>query len=173
VFGAPGAPGSETPAHVDGYGPVPAPVAREWLADPDAKVWIRGLYARAGDHALVGMDSARRRFAGNLRRFIAIRDQRCRTPWCDAPIRHTDHAERHADGGPTSVENSQGLCEACNHAKEAPGWSTRLREDGSVETTTSTGRSYRSPVPRPPAYPVLPQLPSRIELAFRNRVLIA
>jgi hypothetical protein len=173
VFGDAGTAGRETPAHVDGYGPVPAPVAREWLADPDTKVWIRRLYAGAGGHALVAMDSARRRFAGNLRRFITIRDQRCRTPWCDAPIRHMDHAERHADGGPTTVGNSQGLCEACNHAKEAPGWRTRIREDGSVETTTPTGQRYRSPVPRAPAYPVNPQLPSRIELAFRNQVLIA
>ena len=173
VFGDADSPGRDTPAHVDGYGPVPAPVAREWLSDPDAKVWIRRLYARADDHALVGMDSMRRLFAGNLRRFIRIRDQRCRTPWCDAPIRHTDHAERHADGGPTNIQNAQGLCEACNHAKEAPDWHVRLREDGIVETTTPTGHRYRSPVPRAPAYPVRPQLPSRIELAFRNLVLIA
>ena len=173
VFGEPGAAGSDTAAHVDGYGPVPAPVAREWLSEPEAEVWIRRLYARAGDHALVGMDSARRLFAGNLRRFIRIRDQRCRTPWCDAPIRHADHAERHADGGPTSVGNAQGLCEACNRAKEAPGWRTRLRDDGLVETTTPAGHRYRSPVPRSPVYPVLPQLPSRIELAFRDLVLIA
>ncbi len=173
VFGEAGTPGRETPAYVDGYGPVPAPVAREWLANPDTNVWIRRLYAGSGDHALVAMDSARRLFAGNLRRFIRIRDQRCRTPWCDAPIRHVDHAERHADGGPTTVENSQGLCEACNHAKEAPGWRTRISDDGSVETTTPTGHRYRSPVPRAPGYPVNPQLPSRIELAFRNLVLIA
>jgi hypothetical protein len=173
LFGEAGTPGRDTPAHVDGYGPVPAPVAREWLSDPHVKVWIRRLYARAGDHALVAMDSTRRVFAGNLRRFIRIRDQRCRTPWCDAPIRHTDHAERHADGGPTNVANSQGLCEACNHAKEAPDWHARRGDDGSVVTTTPTGHRYRSPVPRAPAYPVMPQLPSRIELAFRNLVLIA
>ena len=173
VFGEPGARGRETPAHVDGYGPVPAPVAREWLADPDATVWLRRLYARAGDFALVSMDSRRRLFAGNVRRFIRIRDQRCRTPWCDAPIRQADHAERHADGGPTSVENAQGLCEACNRAKEAPDWHTRRREDGSVVTTTPTGHRYRSPVPRSPVYPVLPEPPSRIEIAFRNMVLIA
>jgi hypothetical protein len=171
LFGDEHGPGRNTPAHVDGYGPVPAPVAREWLTDPETQVWIRRLYSRAG--ALVGMDSTRRLFAGNLRRFIRIRDQRCRTPWCDAPIRHTDHAQRHADGGPTSIENSQGLCEACNHAKEAPGWDTRLRDDGSVETTTPTGHRYRSPVPHAPVNPIHPQPPSRIEIAFRNTVLIA
>ena len=132
LLGDAATPGRETPAHVDGYGPVPAPVAREWLADPETKVWIRRLYTRGGDNALVTMDSKRRAFAGKLRRFITIRDQRCRTPWCDAPIRHVDHPKRHADGGPTHIENSQGLCEACNHAKDAVGWQARASGDGLV-----------------------------------------
>jgi hypothetical protein len=49
-------------------------------------------------------------------------DGTCRTPYCDAPIRHTDHATPVAHGGPTSVLNGLGECEACNYAKEAPGW---------------------------------------------------
>ncbi len=173
LFGDAATPGRETPAHVDGYGPVPAPVAREWLSDPETKVWIRRLYARRGDRALVSMDSKRRAFAGKLRRFITIRDQRCRTPWCDAPIRHVDHPQRHADGGPTSVENSQGLCEACNHAKDAHGWHARASGDGFVQTTTPTGHRYRSPVPRSPVSPVFREPPSRVEISYRDLLLIA
>ncbi len=173
VFGDADAPGRETPAYVDGYGPVPAPVAREWLSDPDTAVWIRRFYARVGDRSLVAMDSTRRLFAGNLRRFIVVRDQRCRTPWCDAPIRHVDHPERHADGGPTSSRNSQGLCEACNHAKDAVGWRARALEDGSVETTTPTGHRYRSPKPRSPAAHVVREAPSRIDLIYRDLLLTA
>jgi hypothetical protein len=173
VFGDADAPGRETPAYVDGYGPVPAGVAREWLADPETKVWIRRLFARAGDRSLVAMDSVRRVFAGSLRRFIVVRDQRCRTPWCDSPIRHVDHPERHADGGPTSSRNSQGLCEACNHAKDAAGWRARALEDGSVETTTPTGHRYRSPKPRSPAAHVLREAPSRMEPFYRDLLLTA
>ena len=45
-----------------------------------------------------------RRFTGAMRRFILLRDQTCRTAWCDAPIRHLDHviasrAERRHDHG--------------------------------------------------------------------------
>ena len=167
------APGCDTPAHVDGYGPVPARVAREWLSDPETKAWIRRVFTRPGDHALVAMDSRRRVFAGLLRRFITIRDQRCRTPWCDAPIRHVDHPTRHADGGPTSIENSQGLCEACNHAKDAVGWQARASGDGSVQTTTPTGHGYRSPVPRSPGAPVLTEPPSRVDLFYRDLLLVA
>jgi hypothetical protein len=173
LFGDAATAGRETPAHVDGYGPIPAPVAREWLSDPETKVWIRRFYTRTGVNALVTMDSKRRAFAGKLRRFITIRDQRCRTPWCDAPIRHVDHPKRHADGGPTHIENSQGLCEACNHAKDAEGWRARTSGDGLVQTTTPTGHRYRSPMPRSPAATVIREAPSRLDLFYRDLLLTA
>jgi hypothetical protein len=124
---------------------------------------------RAG--RIVSMESTRRVFAGNLRRFIVIRDQRCRTPWCDAPIRHVDHPKRHADGGSTSIDNAQGLCEACNHAKDAFGWHARASGDGTVETTTASGRRYRSPVPRSPVTPVMREAPSPMDLFYRDLLL--
>lgn len=37
------------------------------------------------------MDSRARLFPAGLRRFIRARDDTCRTPYCDAPIRHLDH----------------------------------------------------------------------------------
>ena len=37
-----------------------------------------------------------------------------------APIRHTDHITRYADGGPTSERNGQGMCVRCNLDKEHP-----------------------------------------------------
>jgi hypothetical protein len=162
--------GSE-PAVVEGYGPVPAPLVRSWLRDTDADAWLRRLYTSPVDGSLVAMDSRCRLFRGRLRRLIVARDQVCRTPWCDAPIRHVDHPTRVADGGPTSAVNSQGLCEACNHAKEATGWQARA-SGGQVFTTTPTGHRYRS---RPPALaPPGPARPlSRVEIHFRDLVLTA
>jgi hypothetical protein len=101
--------------------------------------------------------ASRRRFTGPVRRFILLRDQTCRTPWCDAPIRHVDHVTAsHADGA-TTATNGQGLCEACNYAKAAPGWRARTVRAGpghTVRTTTPTGHSYASTAP--------PLLPSRV-----------
>lgn len=117
------------------------------------------------------MDSTRRCFTGNLRRFLILRDQTCRTPWCDAPIRHLDHVTPSTAGGPTSADNAQGLCEACNHAKEGPGWQARPGPDGLVETTTPTGHRHPS---RPPALPGLaPSLArsTRADIHFRSLVL--
>lgn len=95
------------------------------------------------------MDSKARVFPRPLADFIELRDQRCRTPWCDAPIRHADHVVAHDDGGPTSAANGQGLCESCNYAKEAFGWAARPHPGPGheVETTTPTGHTYRSRAP--------------------------
>lgn len=156
--------GTHEPAELQGYGPIPATLARRLTREAD-KAWLRRLYTRPETGALVSMDQRRRLFEGELRRFIVLRDQTCRSPWCDAPVRHVDHVTRAADGGATSADNAQGLCEECNYAKECGGWAVR-RVPGSphlVEITTPTGHRHRSRAPDPPqhsAYPV------RLEIAF-------
>lgn len=137
-------------ARLAGFGPVPAELAREIVANALGRgdeVWLRRLYASPTTGELVAMDSRARLFPAGLARFIRLRDQVCRTPWCDAPIRHVDHVRRHAAGGRTSAGNGQGLCEACNHAKEAPRWRARPGPGGTVTTTTPTGHSITT---RPP-----------------------
>jgi hypothetical protein len=100
-------------------------------SDHEAAVWVRRLFTTPDGSALVAMDSRRRTFTGGLRRFLVARDQTCRTPWCDAPIRAGDHAQPHrAAGGDTTASNGQGLCQACNRAKEAPGWRHRVTDPG-------------------------------------------
>ncbi len=141
---------SDEPAHLSDLGPIPAELARELVAGAVTsgdEVWLRRLYASPTTGELVAMDSRARRFPAGLARFIRLRDQVCRTPWCDASIRHTDHVQRHDDGGPTSGRNGQGACEACNYAKEAPRWRARPEPDGSVTTTLPTGHTYST---RPP-----------------------
>ncbi|WP_146362123.1 HNH endonuclease [Arthrobacter yangruifuii] len=140
--------GDSEPAFVPGYGPVPAQWARDLVRnrnggerqakgsgggerrersqDRNIQTFIRRLYTAPETGELVAMDARARLFPPSLRRFIAIRDQTCRMPWCGAPIRHIDHIRPHGGAGPTSIDNGQGLCEACNHAKEAPGWSAEV-----------------------------------------------
>jgi hypothetical protein len=108
------------------------------------------------------MDSHRRLFKHILRQLLIVRDNRCRTPYCGAPIRHGDHPTPIANGGKTSQTNGQGLCEACNHTKETPGWrSTPHPTSGagtSVTITTPTGHTYTStPPPLPDAPPPTPR----------------
>lgn len=145
---------SDEPAHLDGYGPVPAELAREIVCDAlsrDEQVWVRRLWTSPSTGELVSMDSRQRLFPATLGRFVRLRDRVCRTPWCDAPIRHTDHPQEHARGGSTSARNSQGLCEACNYAKQAHGWRARPAQDGTgrhvIETNLPTDHSYLSRAP--------------------------
>ncbi|MCQ1953284.1 HNH endonuclease signature motif containing protein [Arthrobacter sp. zg-Y238] len=190
--------GDSEPALVPGYGPVPAQWARDLVrrrsrrgpsrrhqssrgrtkdqamggSDKHAEHWVRRLYTAPDTGELVAMDSRARLFPKSLARFIAARDTACRMPWCGAPIRHLDHIRPHNRGGPTSASNGQGLCEACNHAKEAPGWRAEpvrrsrpeaeadtginagpgrpvntATEGHTVDTTTPTGHTYRSTAP--------------------------
>ncbi|AXG14773.1 HNH endonuclease [Intrasporangium calvum] len=176
--------GADTPAHIPGYGPVPAGWARELLtrsladdviaagspprpgappphrAHERAKVWLRRLYTHPHTGALVAMESKRRLFPPGLRRLIIARDGTCRTPWCDAPIRHVDHVRAHRTGGTTSERNGQGLCVRCNLVKEQAGWHARVTDPGhssgseqphAVTLTTPTGHRHTTAAP-----PVLP-----------------
>ncbi len=176
--------GGTAPATIRGYGAIPASLART-LATGGARrtgaqrrrsrAWLRRLFCRR-DGQLVAMDSRRRGFDDGIRELIAIRDHdTCRTPFCDAPLRHADHAVPRHDGGPTRVGNGQGLCEACNYRKEHPGWRTTVIDDGSkpwqphrVRTVLPTGHAYDSTAP-----PITPETSRverhlRIDLAFRS-----
>ena len=149
---------ADVPARLVGHGPVPAGVAR-LLASTAAKAGraaLRRLYVRPGDGRLLAMESRRRTFPSGLRQFLTIRDEVCRTPWCGAPIRHTDHVLPVAAGGPTSVTNGQGLCEQCNQVKEHPGWRARPGPGDSVVLTTPSGSVH---ITSPP--PVIPPDPVR------------
>ena len=145
-----------------GVGPVPlcADDVRDLVARAHAEglASLRRLYVDPAGQ-LVAMDSQARTFPAGLAAFLEARDRTCRTPWCDAPVRHRDHVVPHADGGATSAVNGQGLCEGCNHVKESAAWSAvvtaALARQHEVETTTASGRRYRSRAPGlpPPTSP--------------------
>ena len=168
--------GDSEPARLPGYGIVPAGWARTLLTgnhgkpnparpdgpsrpgpgptDQDLKLWLRRLYTAPGTGDLVAADSRARLFPAGMRRFIQARDDTCRTPYCDAPIRHIDHIIPWHDGGTTSLANGAGLCEACNHTKELPGWTAQTRTATTrpgtrhvLDIRTPTGHTYQSTAP--------------------------
>lgn len=156
--------GSGEPAYLQGYGTVPATWGRAVIKGseaPDhawyrAQVSLRRLYTHPQTGELLAMDSSSRSFPKNLKEFIRIRDQYCRTPYCNAPIKHFDHVVQHARGGVTSAVNGSGRCEACNQAKEQEGWEEKVIETGgrhTIEITTPTGAVYTSTAPALPGTP--------------------
>lgn len=147
--------GKNTPAVVNGYGPIPAAVARRLVdgavTDKRSRCTLRRLYRHPKSGALVAMESRSRCFPRGLAMFIGLRDQTCRTPYCDAPIRHRDHAQPHHRDGPTSADNGLGDCERCNYVKESPGWRVTAGSDETglhtAQFVTPTGARYRSTAP--------------------------
>lgn len=166
-----------TPAHLVGYGPIPASTASDLLARADEEVLLRRIYAHPESRTLVAMDSRGIVFTGNLRRLLHARDgDTCRTPWCDAPPRHGDHVTARARGGDTVLDGGQGLCEACNYVKEQPGWrheaTSAWPERHTVDITTPTGHRHRSRAPLLPVGPVQSSVraPARAPARARARV---
>ncbi|MFJ5962509.1 HNH endonuclease [Pseudarthrobacter oxydans] len=168
------------PARLAGYGIVPAHWARQTIlgqperpgpgpadsasapetdlrAGSGTDVWLRRVFTAPGTGELLAMDSKARLFPPGLRRFLQVRDDTCRTPYCDAPIRHHDHIIPWHQDGPTTSTNGQGLCEACNHTKETPGFSARPVPGPrhTVELKTPTGHTYHSTAPPPPGTPAM------------------
>lgn len=149
------------PGLVLGEGFLPAALCTDLVrrASAAAKASLRRLFASPTDRALVAMESTSRRFDGALAELLELRDQGiCRTPWCDAAVRHHDHVVPAARGGATSAANGQGLCERCNYLKESPGWSSwTSHPPGSelheVRTATEHLRFTRSTAPPLPGGP--------------------
>lgn len=142
----------QTPAWLTGYGPIPAATAKTWLANPEAELFLRRVFTRPTDHQLVGLESQSRAFPTGLRRMILLRDDTCRTPYCDASIQHLDHVRPVRDGGATSWENASGLCAWCNQIKENTGWHHSGGSDR-LNVTTPTGHHYIANTT-----PVLPEI---------------
>ena len=157
----------DEPGELVGYGPVPAGQARDLALGTDtdtrsARRRIRRLFLRPSTGNLMTMDTKARLFTANERRFIRLRDQdTCRTPWCDAPVRHIDHVTPAGHGGATHVRNGRGVCETCNYAKQAAGWRAETIFDA-VVLATPTGHRYSSHPPDPPG---------RTELRLQTRVI--
>ncbi|MCH9667835.1 MAG: HNH endonuclease [Actinomycetia bacterium] len=162
------------PAWLAEYGPIPAGWARQLtgdaVADADAKATLRRLYRHPASGQLVATESRARIFPTGLARLIRLRDQTCRTPYCEAPIRHCDHATPARDGGPTTAINGLGVCEACNYTKEAPGWTvttTDTNGDHTAQFHTPTGATYQSaapPLPGPPLRRRLTLIESKLSI---------
>jgi hypothetical protein len=85
---------------------------------PALRAVLRRLYEHPRAPELVAIESHARAFPAALARFIRMRDRTCRGPHCNAPIRHIDHIDTHAFGGPTSLENGQGACAYCNDKEQ-------------------------------------------------------
>ncbi|MCT1790084.1 HNH endonuclease [Dermabacter hominis] len=139
-------------AYIPEAGPITAKAGYDYLnelLDNDALIKYKRIFTSATTGEVLAMDSRSRLFPKALAELVRLRDRTCRGPYCDVPITTTDHIHRHAQNGPTTIENAQGLCTRCNLAKEALTVTTTTTNTTPHTTTwtTPTGRTYTSTTP--------------------------
>ncbi len=141
-------------AYIPNAGPITAQAGFDYLDelfDNDVLVKYKRIFTSATTGEILAMDSRSRLFPKALAELVRLRDRTCRGPYCNAPITHIDHIKRHAQGGPTTLSNAQGLCARCNLAKEAltvTHTNTASSDTTTITWTTPTGRTYTSTTPR-------------------------
>ena len=154
LFGAGSDAGARSPATGRCRRRSPADLIRTAVYDRQSKATLRRLYKHPASGALVAMESRARLLPARAwPRSSPLATTRCRTPYCDAPIRHIDHAD-------------PGRQRRTNHRRQRPRHLRRLQlrqrsrrlacHHGAPTKTAST--QPNSP-PRPAADTVPPHRP--------------
>jgi hypothetical protein len=125
------------PAMLAGYGPIGMDDALILAAD--APQWVRVL-----THPITGMvlTADTYRPSKKLRRFLRIRDGRCRFPICNRPPGRTDidHTFDWDYGGKTTPDNLECLCRGEHLLKHNSAWTVRQVSPGILEWTSPLGQ---------------------------------
>lgn len=127
---------SEEPATILGKGPIDLQDALHLAAA--APSLVRVITDPVTDLVLA-TDSYRP--SEKLRRYLRMRDGRCRCPSCNRSAWRSDidHTIPYSEGGPTEAGNLAHLCPGHHTVKHLPGWSVRQLEPGVLEWTTPHG----------------------------------
>ena len=165
---------SDEPGRLQGVGWLPAWLCTDLVrrASQAARATLRRLFVEPKHGSLVAMESTSRAFPAGLAELLDLRDGGlCRTPGCNAVIRHHDHVVPAHEGGATSAHNGQGLCERCNYLKETPGWASWVAtpDPGAgpheVHGVTEHLRVHRSTAPPLPGGARTDYSPAELRLA--------
>ncbi|WP_157362309.1 HNH endonuclease signature motif containing protein [Haloechinothrix halophila] len=137
----------DLPGDLEGYGPIPAEIAREMAADPTC-TWRR-LLTDPPTGQLLEMGRRRYKPPAQLGDYVRARDRRCLVPGCNRPARRcdTDHSIEWHRHGTTDAKLLACLCRRHHRLKDRPGWHFEFNGD-TLTITTPTGRTYRPRTPR-------------------------
>ncbi|MHC6594452.1 HNH endonuclease signature motif containing protein [Arthrobacter sp. C152] len=157
VFSALGV--TDEPAILDGYGPIPASMARKLLAD-GARSFYRVLVDPA-DGAPLEIGRKSYRLPEAIKRWIRMRDAKCTFPGCNnlTADNDTDHLQAWQHDGTTGVSNLGQLCPKHHRLKHNTGWTpTPASKDQPPGWTSPTGRHYPAEQhdPEPTHWPYWP-----------------
>ncbi|UUL75882.1 HNH endonuclease [Pseudarthrobacter sp. Fe7] len=147
---------TDEPAVLDGFGPIPASMARKLIADGADSFYRVIVDPRDGAPLEIGRTNYR--LTETIKRWIRMRDGKCTFPGCSnrTPDNDTDHLTAWEHGGTTNVSNLAQLCPKHHRLKHNSQWipdpATRNEPPG---WTSPTGRHYKPehPDPQPTHWP--------------------
>jgi hypothetical protein len=160
---------SEQPGRMAGYGPIPAPMARELIGQLAHSGTWRCAVTDDRPGRVHGTLLALGRSAGSLgyspsqatRDFVTTRDGTCRFTGCRQPavraaldLDHRVPWRRDGAGGATCDCNLQSLCGNHHRLKHEARFTVEPDDDGTLTWTTPTGRTHRKPPTALPHGPV-------------------
>ncbi|MGN7149574.1 DUF222 domain-containing protein, partial [Arthrobacter sp. SAFR-179] len=168
---------TDEPAVLDGFGPIPASMARKLVAD-GAESFYRVL-VDPRDGAPLEIGRQRYRLPETIKQWIRMRDGKCTFPGCSnhTPDNDTDHLTAWEDGGTTGTNNLAQLCPKHHRLKHARPWiPDPATHNGPPGWTSPTGRHYKPehPDPEPTQWPrgLLPGQRSLLEEALLKRLAL-
>ncbi|MEW9872016.1 DUF222 domain-containing protein [Arthrobacter sp. HS15c] len=136
---------TDEPADLDGYGPIPASMARKLVAD-GASSFRRVLTdPRNGAPLEIGRNSYP--IPAAMRQWLRLRDGKCSFPGCNNQSldNEADHILAWSDGGTTGITNLESLCRKHHRLKHTTGWTpTDAAKDTPPGWISPTGRHYQS-----------------------------
>ncbi|WP_083510351.1 HNH endonuclease signature motif containing protein [Pseudarthrobacter sulfonivorans] len=136
---------TDEPATLDGYGPIPASIARRLVADGASS--FRRVLTDPRDGAPLEIGRTSYRIPPAMRQWLRLRDGKCPFPGCSNQSldNEADHLLAWADGGTTGISNLGQPCPKHHRLKHTTGW--RPTEAGTDEPPgwiSPTGRRYQS-----------------------------
>ncbi|WP_188510211.1 HNH endonuclease signature motif containing protein [Conyzicola nivalis] len=131
---------AETPAHLDGYGPISPDTAR------DLAVKAPGFARILTDpvtSAILDFDRSKYAVPADLKQVVRLQHETCTAPGCNKRATHCqlDHTQDWAGEGTTCLANLSPLCTEHHNLKHHTRVKLRKLPDGTMEWTTATGKT--------------------------------
>ena len=166
---------TDEPAVLDGFGPIPASMARRLVANGAGSFYRVLVDPRDGAPLEIGRKNYR--LPETIKQWIRMRDGKCTFPGCTNHTldNDTDHLTPWEHGGTTGTSNLGQLCPKHHRLKHARPWiPDKATEHEPPGWTSPTGRHYKPehPDPQPTHWPpgILPGQRSLLEEAILEKL---
>ena len=139
----------DAPAELEGYGPIPAEIARRLAAHAPS---FTRLLTHPETGAVLSVGRTSYAVPADLRKWLRVRDRTCRHPGCNVPASRCelDHTKPWSQQGTTTHDNLAHLCRKHHKFKSEGIWHYRQSGAGALTATSPGGRTYACDLEPPP-----------------------